>query len=142
MVSRRKVLLLGISIGMLTILPSAVAQLKPLIAAWPLWEQLEYREDLIALGRCCAAELITLQSNTLEQLAKALCASINLPANGNLARVGPALQASLQRDYLTGKIHYIDGWCLSHTEILLALIAFRSFGTPAMITEADNALAI
>jgi hypothetical protein len=97
------------------------------------WLALEHRVHFVSLGRHCLSWLPDLRSLSSERLCRELDTRLRINPGGDVSEVGTALGWSIGRDFCRGEIREVDGWCLSLTEALLAILAFYTFATTSEI---------
>jgi hypothetical protein len=95
----------------------------------PPWVRLimhfNHQNDLTAIGEACLRARPTLCSSDAEGIYRALVHWVGAPT-GRSATVLAALQARIADDFEHGKVESVGGWQLSHTEVLLAVLAAKS----------------
>ncbi len=105
--------------------PVALTILGPL----PPWVHLilhfGHRDDLAAVGEACLRTRPSLRSSEAEGVYRALAHRVGAPT-GHSAKILAALPAQIAADFECGAMESVDGWQLSHTEVLLAVLATKS----------------
>ena len=127
--TRRRMLGLSVGIGFAAILRTPRITHTVKLQSWPLWATFQHRANLIELGRNCLIQLPSMQAIPLEMLSDAITIKFRMPGNAPLHAVGPALVQSIRSDFASGDARQVDGWYISKSEILLAILAFKVFGS-------------
>lgn len=95
----------------------------------PPWVRLilhfDHHNDLATVGEACLRNRPTLRSSDAEGIYQALVHRLGAPT-GRSAKILAALPARIADDFERGEVESVDGWQLSHTEVLLAVLAARS----------------
>jgi hypothetical protein len=97
---------------------------------WPLWSILRYQSDFIALGKRCLTALPELQPLSMDRLHHELAQRLGVFPDCPICDVSKALPQGVAREFAEDNAREVDGWYLSMIEILLGVIAFRSFAAP------------
>ena len=94
---------------------------------WALWSALDRRSNLVEMGRHCVEWLPGVRSLSVRELSAALNEKLGMSGSAPVSKVGPALISRVSLDFSNFDAEQVDGWYLSTTEILLAVLAFRLF---------------
>lgn len=97
--------------------------------ALPPWVRLvmhfDHFDDLAALGAVCLRERPAAWTSDAATIYRALTSWVGIP-NGRPGKVLAALPGRIAVDFESGAMESVDGWQLSRTEVLLALLAAKS----------------
>ena len=85
----------------------------------------DHRVDLAAIGKVCLRRRPTLLGSDAEGIYRALAQWIGVPT-GKSEEILAALPARITADFEYGAMESVEGWQLSHTEVLLAVLASKS----------------
>jgi hypothetical protein len=129
--SRRSLVAVAAAFAGNALIPAPFANAEVEVRDWSLWAVLPHRGDLVALGRHCADGLPELGVLPVACLCRDLAARLTIAPGAGASMVAAALKRQIARDFARGDIAAVGGWQLSLTEILLALIAARTFGDTA-----------
>ena len=99
------------------------------LQAWPVWSSLDHLADFVALGRHCLKYLTKLHLASTYQLTEDLNRRLQIGSDKGVGTRRINLGMSVCRDFCRGEVLVVDGWCLSTTEVLLAVLAYRTFGS-------------
>jgi hypothetical protein len=112
-------------------LPAAADVRVTMAAPGPLspWDclilQFDHRDDLAAVGAACLHARPVLRSFEAAVIYRALAHRVGAPTEC-FGKVFLALPAQIATDYESGAMENVGGWQLSHTEVLLAVLAMKS----------------
>jgi hypothetical protein len=95
----------------------------------PPWIRLilnfDHRVDLAAIGEACLRQRPALLGSDAEGIYRALARWVAAPTSHS-EEILAALPARITADFECGAMESVDGWQLSHTEVLLAVLASKS----------------
>lgn len=95
----------------------------------PPWARLvlllDHRNDLAKVGKACLSTWPALERCSAERVCRALAQWTGTPP-GSPERILAALPEQVISDFESGAIESVGGWQISHTEILLAVLASKS----------------
>ncbi len=92
-------------------------------AAWPVWSELNCRDDLAALGAYCRATSAALRRLQQQELEARLAGLSRIDAS----QVRFALREAIRSDQLEGRVEHVGLWRLSRTEVELGVLAALCF---------------
>jgi len=95
----------------------------------PPWVRLvlhfDHRDDLATVGEACLCNRLTLRDSDAERIYRALVQWVGAPT-GHPREILAALPERIAADFECGAMESVDGWQLSHTEALLAILASKN----------------
>jgi hypothetical protein len=128
MISRRHLLIL---LGAPVVLhaapgPQVAATIPGLVPPWVrLILHFDHRDDLATIGEACLCSRLMLRDSDAERIYQTLAQWVGAPS-GHPGEILAALPERIAADFECGAMESVDGWQLSHTEALLAILASKS----------------
>jgi hypothetical protein len=101
----------------------------PDLRTLPLWAGLDHLADFVALGRHCENHMTRLRFVSSHELTAELFEKLQISSDSGGPADAAILGQIVSRDFCEGEVQAVDGWRLSTTEVLLAVLAYRAFGT-------------
>ncbi len=93
-----------------------------------IWDAFEHHQDFVALGRICIATIPGYRRLDRDQIARRLEKQLRRTINAPAETLKQAVRTRIAHDFEREDLVTIDGWLLSTTEVLLAVLTFRSIG--------------
>ena len=106
--------------------PQVASTVPGLVPPWVrLIQHFDHRDDLATVGEALLVDRQALRDFDAECIYRALAQWVGAPT-GHAGEILAALPERIAADFECGAMESVDGWQLSHTEVLLAVLAAKS----------------